>query len=457
MNLYPCGKITNLNDQQSKNILDCKNMKLHKNTFFTPLFVLFALACMWACTSANPEVVNPSLVKVFVQTITNRQGNIVPTNVLVTELVPTPDNGTLLVGISNPILANKFSQGSLFLMKLSASGNRVWSKQYDTLTAGFPSNLLVENNNATFFWNSYDAVKDRATPSKYTYRRIQLNLSNSSSPLTFGTQLIEINCNNTKDGCGYIAKFIPSLANTGYAMISAGINTQTSNVHAVYLTILGSSATTSIPISTKIVTDLGEGIQPLLRLDSYLHLVKTSTNYFFNVPVEGQRMALVGTGDRSIVYADRKFWIANIQNGADNKVDVVTLPIDTVANAQYLPNLALLPNNTSFSNYVGFSTDLATPTLSSNYTALSYTLKNGARVIAGTSRQEGIILKVIAQNTEKGVVVKNVDLASGGYNVTSICESADGSTLFIAGNNRVAGGGLLAPFIVVLPTIDLKP
>ncbi len=432
-------------------------MKLYKNNFFATLPILFALAGLWACTTANPEVVNPSLVKVFIQTITNRQGNVVPTNVLVTDLVPTPDNGTLMVGISNPTLANKFSQGSLFLMKLSSSGNRVWSKQYDTLIAGFPSNILVENNEATLFWNSYDAIKDRATPSKYTYRLLKLNLSNSSSPMTFSSKVIDINCNNSKDGCGYIAKAIPNLTNTGYAMISAGINTQTSNVHAVYLTILANTATTSIPISTKIVTDLGEGIQPLLRLDSYLHLVKTSTNYFFNVPIEGQRMALVGTGDRSIVYADRKYWIANVENSTENRVNVVALAIDTVANAQYIPNLALLPNNTTFSNYIGFTTDLASPTLSSTYTAVSYTLKNGVRVVAGTSRQEGIILKVIAQNEERAVVVKNIDLAAGGYNVTSICESADGMNLFITGNNRLAGGGLLAPFIVVLPTNDLKP
>lgn len=432
-------------------------MKLYKNNLFIIFPLLFALVSLWACTTANPEVVNPSLVKVFIQTITNRQGNVVPTNVLVTELVPTPDNGTLMVGISNPTLANKFSQGSLFLMKLSASGNRVWSKQYDTLTAGFPSNVLVENNEATLFWNSYDAIKDRATPSKYTYRLLKLNLSNSNSPMAFSSKVIDINCNNTKDGCGYIAKVIPNLSNTGYAMISAGINTQTSNVHAVYLTILANTATTSMPISTKIVTDLGEGIAPLLRLDSYLHLVKTSTNYFFNVPIEGQRMALVGTGDRSIVYADRKYWIANIENSTENRVNVVALAIDTVANAQYIPNLALLPNNTTFSNYIGFTTDLASPTLSSTYTAASYTLKNGVRVLAGTSRQEGIILKVVSQNNERAVVVKDIDLAAGGYNVTSICESADGSNLFITGNNRLAGGGLLAPFIVVLPTNDLKP
>lgn len=432
---------------------------------YSYILLLVCLLLSSCGQQTNQEVVNPSLVRVYLNDFLSN-GN-TPRNFITVDFKPTSDNGFLFFGIGGSGVTTKYGLNTIFcLMKIDATGNLLWEKYYsDTqLTSGFPSNIIETENpdEYVFFWN-----KVRENGMQANYYRVILKLNNlTEAPTLDNTNIKEISlaagANVIVQGAmqlpvtGYIVRATPNLAKNGYALMNVANNVKilgaTTEQHVTIFNNLLNSATTATYITDLTIKGLSQGNESLRAFDNHYQFFVANNQYFYNAPDGANGFMSLSSigGTRVPVFRDSLYWVASVYQNKNNANSLLINTENQQNSSLYVPNSDLAPNNFDANKIANISQAVNTP-LDPKQRAVLGETSEGLTMMCGSNLQtRNISINFLRGNS----VIKTYNLGNTDYNASNIVESEQKNIIAIGGTNNVSQNAK-RPFVILIPKTEV--
>ena len=397
------------------------------------ILIILVISSIYACSSE--ESLEIKAIRDF-----DIYANDTLNNVLVFDMVPTP-NGFLIASVCGTSqLSNKFGgNGFFYLLEIDNFGNVLWEDVCATrlFESGYPSNLVSTETSNQFFvlWNEYNGQLK------------SIPITVGASPDSLDIQLIDCN------GCR-----ADKALNVDGSIFSIGLNEGVGGA-STFITEIDIQGETTRLMSEKTfdASRLGgfglSDINFLNRINNFLHLEANGQRLLFSGPT-GPEMVLSHVGELIPEYASNDIWVADLFKNPEIEENFGVLlqnPDNPQGQSIFIPDLDLsgLPGESVIvdeinkQQYTFLSMDPDLPQFLIYYNFLRW-------VIVGTSIQG--IPTIISINLENNQIVRSELGDNTRLNIAK-AELKMGD-LFIAGTT-IVNNRFQRPFVLKIAKEDI--